>query len=406
MSQSLPLRHVKILDLTTLMAGPLATLYLAHMGAQVIKIEPLVTGDSGRNYGSDASLNAIYMGSIFMGLNAGKQSLALNLKTDEGVAIFKQLVSECDVVVENFRAGVMDKLGLGFETLKSINSKIVYCAISGYGQKGEMSNRAAYDQIVQGISGLMATTGEPAKDGELSTPYRVGVPIADALGALNGAIAIAGALNDPDKQAIYLDISMLDSTIMSMGWAVTECTISGNSPEQCGNHNPISCPSGSFRTKDGMINISTNTEQQWTDLAECLGHPEWVDQDIFKDRNSRRANRDTLIELMEAVLVNKTTDEWVPIIAPYKIPVGEIYNLKQALELNQVVDRGLLQNVHIEEIGRTIKIAKPPIMMNNENPDFTHPPESLSKSADKILQQILDMDEQQIADLRNNKIIG
>ena len=162
----LPLSHIKVLDLTTIIAGPFCTLHLAHMGAEVIKIEPLKTGDSGRQLGIETDLTTKNMGALFLGMNTGKKSLALNLKSDTGVAIFKKMVAKCDVVVENFRAGVMTRLGLGYNTLKHINPALVYCAISGYGQQGDMSNRAAYDQIIQGISGLMAVTGAPPADGE------------------------------------------------------------------------------------------------------------------------------------------------------------------------------------------------------------------------------------------------
>ena len=404
--QTLPLSHIKILDLTTIIAGPFCTLHLAHMGAEIIKIEPLGTGDSGRNLGSDENLNNTHMGALFLGMNMGKKSITLNLKTDEGIDIFKKMVAQCDVVVENFRAGVMDKLGLSFETLKIINPKIIYCSISGYGQQGPMSNRAAYDQIVQGLSGMMAATGEPPADGERPVPYRVGAPIADTITGLTSAFAIAAALNDPHRQATFLDMSMLESTISSMGWALSEYTVCNKNPKQEGNHSAISAPSGTFRTKDGMMNIATNTQQQWIDLATHLGHPEWIDMPEFKDRKSRRDNRPLLIEYIESVLCEKNTDEWVAGIAQLKIPVGEILQLGDTLNLPQIQQRGLLQDFDIDGIDTPVKLVKPAVSINNCNPDFDTPPQVLSNSTQSVLQDMLQMDDAQIEKLVEKNVIA
>ena len=406
MTHTLPLSHVKVLDLTTIIAGPFCTLHLAHMGAQVIKIEPLGTGDSGRNLGSDETLNDSQMGALFLGMNMGKKSMALNLKNPEGIDIFKNMVAKCDVVVENFRAGVMDKLGLSFDTLKTINPNIIYCSISGYGQQGPMSNRAAYDQIVQGISGLMAATGEPPADGERPVPYRVGAPISDTVTGITSAFAIAAALNDPKRQATYLDMSMLEATVNSMGWALSEYTVCNQNAGQVGNHSAISAPSGTFRTKDGMINIATNTQQQWIDLATHLGHPEWVDMPEFKDRKSRRDHRPLLIECLESVLCQKNTHTWVAGIAQLKIPVGEILDLGDTLNLPQIEKRGLLQDFQIDGMDSPVKLVKPAVSINHRNPDFATPPETLANSTQSILQEILDMDDATIAELAQKGVIA
>lgn len=403
--QTLPLSHIKVLDLTTIIAGPFCTLHLAHMGAEVIKIEPLNGGDSGRNLGAEVTLNDQNMGSLFLGMNGGKKSLTLNLKSPDGIAIFKQLVAQCDVVVENFRAGVMKKLGLDYDTLRDINPTLVYCSISGYGQQGPMSNRAAYDQIIQGVSGLMTTTGESG-----GGPYRVGVPVSDTMAGLTAAFAIAAALNNPKRhgeepQGAYLDISMLESVILGMGWAASDYTVSGKIPEQNGNHSGISCPSGTFRTQDGMINIGTNTQQQWENLATLLKHPEWISKPEFKDRASRVQNRSQVIACLESVLTQKPTAEWVAAIAPLKIPVGEIYPLNETLSLPQIQDRHLLQTMPLDHLGRNITIAKPAVTLNNENPDFTTPPPILSQDTDTILQTMLNMDDATLQCLRENGVI-
>ena len=403
--ENLPLKNIKVLDLTTMLSGPFCTLHLAHMGAEIIKIEQLKTGDSGRVLGSDTDLTGMNMGSFFLGMNAGKKSLTLNLKTDEGKDIFKQLVRQCDVVVENFRAGVMDKLGLGFDSLKAINDKIIYCAISGYGQSGDMSTRPAYDQVVQGVSGLMSTTGEPPKDGDLPIPYRVGVPISDTIAGITAAFAVASAIHSPHQKGTYLDISMLESVIMSMGWVASEYTVSNKVAQQQGNHSGIAAPSGSFRTKDGMINIAATTQEQWENLATHVGHPEWIAMDKFKNTRNRINNRPELNGLIDNALSVKTTAEWIPELLHLRIPVGEILNLEQSLNLNQIKDRGFLQDFDVDGIADPVTLAKPAVMINNTNPDFATPPEPLSKSTDTLLKEMLNFNDAKLAQLHEDNII-
>ncbi len=405
MSHPLPLSHVRVLDVTTIIAGPFCTLHLAHMGAEVIKVEPLVVGDSGRHLGEEVALAKKQMGALFLAMNAGKKSIALNLKSEAGVDIFKKMVAECDVMVENFRAGVMDRLGLGYAHLKQINPALVYCAISGYGQQGCMSDRAAYDQIIQGISGLMAVTGAPPADGDSPTPYRVGAPISDTIAGLNGAFAIAAALNNKHNEGAYIDISMLESLVASLGWVASDYTVSGKVHTQNGNHSAASTPSGTFRTKDGMVNIATNTQQQWIDLVTHLGHPEWAALPAFKDRQSRRANRTQVIAYLESVLTQKTTAEWVAGIVPLKIPVGEINSLDITLSLQQIQHRNLLQSMQSHAVGRDYAVVKPAIHMNGENPDFPSPAPTLSQHTDQILHTLLGLDADTLQRLREDKVI-
>ena len=211
-----PLDSFRVLDLTIVLAGPFCCHQLAHLGADVIKIEVPGSGDLARQLGADPELNEIGMGASFLAQNAGKRSLTLNLKHPEGRQIFFKLVEQADVVVENFRPGVMERLGLGFEKLKEINPCIVYCAISGFGQDGPMKDFPAYDQIIQGLSGVMSVTGNYE-----SGPLRVGFPLADTIGGITAAMGITASLSNPEREAVFIDVSMLESTMATMGWVIS-----------------------------------------------------------------------------------------------------------------------------------------------------------------------------------------
>jgi len=232
-----PLAGITVLDLTNVLAGPFACHQLAHLGADVIKVEAVGRGDLARNLGSDPGLSARGMGISFLAQNAGKRSITLNLKDPRGKEALRRLVRRADVLVENFRPGVMDRLGLGYDVLKDENPSLIYCAISGFGQTGPWADRPAYDQIVQGASGVMSVTGEAE-----GTPTRVGYPLADTVGGLTAAMSICAALNNSTRGA-FIDVPMVDAVLATMGWVVSNHLIGGVTPDRQGNENPTSAPS-------------------------------------------------------------------------------------------------------------------------------------------------------------------
>ena len=221
---SAPLAGIRVIDISNVLAGPFCAYQLALMGAEVIKAETPGTGDLARQLGADPALSKLHMGASFLAQNAGKQSITVNLKSEGGREIFRRLVKSADVVVENFRPGVMDRLGVGYEALKEINPSLVYCALSGFGQDGPMKNAPAYDQIVQGLSGAMSITGDAE-----SAPLRVGYPVSDSIGGMTAAFAIAAALvgRGQNAQGRFIDVAMLDSTLATMGWVVSNYLITG-----------------------------------------------------------------------------------------------------------------------------------------------------------------------------------
>src|SRR5512138_2091257 len=262
------LEGIRILDLTNVLSGPFATLHLALLGAEVIKIENPEGGDLARKLGNVPKYNKQLLGTSFLAQNANKKSLTLNLKLEEGKEIFRKLARTADVVVENFRPGVMARLGFSYEELCKLNPRIIYGAISGFGQSGPDAFKPAYDQIIQGLSGVMAINGD-----ERLNPLRAGFPVCDTVGGLNAAFAIMAALYHRERTGVgqLIDVALLDSIMPLMGWVAANLLIGKQAPVCLGNDNFTAAPSGTFRTKDGHVNIAANKQEQWEALCEELG---------------------------------------------------------------------------------------------------------------------------------------
>lgn len=342
------LDNIRVLDMTNVLAGPFATELLALCGAEVIKIENPSGGDLARKLGNVPKLNAELMGTSFLAQNANKKSLTLNLKLDEAREIFLRLVDSADVLVENFRPGVMERLGLGYQVLAERNPRLVYCAISGFGQTGPDAVKPAYDQIIQGLSGVMAINGD-----ERLNPLRCGFPVGDTVGGLNAAFAIMAALLHRERtgEGQFIDVALLDSIMPMMGWVAANLLIGGQQPQLMGNDNFTAVPSGTFRTRDGYINIAANQQQQWQDLAAALGVPELVTDARFQERDTRKNNRAQLTPILEEKLMTETTGHWVEVLNAKGIPSGAILSLEEALTAPQVVHRQSIRSIDEPKIG-------------------------------------------------------
>ncbi len=378
------LEGIRVLDLTNVLSGPFATLHLALLGAEVIKIENPEGGDLARKLGNVPKYNKQLLGTSFLAQNANKKSLTLNLKTEEGKEIFRKLARTSDVVVENFRPGVMTRLGLGYEQLCELNPKIIYCAISGFGQSGPDAFKPAYDQIIQGLSGVMAINGD-----ERLNPLRAGFPVCDTVGGLNAAFAIMAALyyREHSGQGQFIDIALLDSIMPLMGWVAANLLIGGQQPSLLGNDNFTAAPSGMFKTKDGHINIAANQQEQWENLADELGVPELKTDPRFQERDTRKANRFLLTPLLETKLAEETTAHWVEILNARGIPSGDVLSLEAALTSEQSRYRHVLEDVEQPGVGEiklfnlTAKFSKTPGQIE------THPP-ILSQHTEAILTEL------------------
>jgi formyl-CoA transferase len=378
------LDNVRVLDMTNVLSGPFATMHLSLLGAEVIKIENPDGGDLARKLGNVPKLNKELMGTSFLAQNANKKSLTLNLKTDEGKEIFRKLVKTVDVLVENFRPAVMSRLGFSYEELCKINPKLIYCAISGFGQTGPDAFKPAYDQIIQGLSGVMAVNGD-----ERLNPLRAGFPVCDTVGGMNAAFAIMAALYYRERtgKGQFIDIALLDSIMPLMGWVAANLLIGGQPPVLLGNDNFTAAPSGMFKTKDGYINIAANQQQQWEDLADELRLSELKTDPRFQERDTRKANRFLLTPLLEAKLTQETTAHWVEVLNAKGIPSGDVLSLEAALTSDQAKYRHVIEEVETPGVGVT-KIFNMTAKFSKTPAEITSPPPRLSEHTAEILTEL------------------
>jgi crotonobetainyl-CoA:carnitine CoA-transferase CaiB-like acyl-CoA transferase len=390
------LEGIRVLDLTMVLSGPFATLHLALLGAEVIKIEPPGAGDLARKLGNTPKLNEDLMGTSFLAQNANKKSMTLNLKKREAQEIFLKLVPTADVVVENFRPGVMERFGLPYSVLRERNPRLVYCAISGFGQTGPDALNPAYDQIIQGLSGLMAINGD-----ERLNPLRCGFPVCDTVGGLNAAFAVLAALFHRERtgEGQYIDIALIDSIMPLMGWVVANLLIGRQQPALMGNDNFTAAPSGTFATKNGYINIAANKQEQWEALTDILGLPELKTDPRFEKRDARKANRKALTPLIEAKLKQKDTACWVEELVAGSIPAGAILSLEDALNQEQIKHRNTLQTIRVDGVGE-LKLFNLTAQFEKAAAGVESPPPRLSQHTDEILSG-LGYSKEQIQTLRD-----
>lgn len=381
-----PLDGLRILDLTNVMAGPFCGYQLALLGAEVVKIEVPGSGDLARQLGADPALNRKQMGISFLAQNAGKKSVTLNLKSDRGRALFLELVKTADAVIESFRPGVMKRLGVDARTLRTIRPRLVVCSISGFGQNGPMASRPAYDQIIQGLSGIMSVTGD-----EDSAPLRVGFPVSDAIAGLNAAMAVSAALAGAARtgDGATLDVSMLDSTIVTAAWVVSNYHMSGQAPRPMGNENRTASPSGTFRTGDGLLNIAANKQEQWENVADAVGLSHLKHDPRFSDREARKTNRAILRTLLEQALASRSALAWENELNACGVPAGRVLSVPDALDLDQANGRNLFRTYHdVAGVDRPVKVANGGFLIADEGRANLPPPATLGAHTAEILGEI------------------
>jgi len=396
------LEGIRVLDLTNVLAGPFCCYQLAVIGADVIKVEVPGSGDLARQLGADPALNARLMGTSFLAQNAGKCSFSLNMKSEAGKEIFRRLVATADVVVENFRPGVMQRLGFDYQALRVIRPGLVYCAISGFGQDGPLRDNPAYDQIVQGLSGVMSVTGT-----QEGPPLRVGYPVADTIGGLTAAFAIAAALVRRARtgEGEFIDVSMLEATLVTMGWQVSNYLIGGIAPTRMGNENMTASPSGTFATGDGLLNIAANQQRQFETLCRIIGRPELATDQRFSHREDRLAHRTELKGEIEAALARRSATTWAALLNAEGVPAGEILTVPEILAHPQVTHSGLVKRFpDAPGVGREVAVVRSGFRLASGDPEPLRPPPEFGADTNFILQTLgLSVDE--IAKLREEGVI-
>lgn len=342
-----PLDGLRVIDLTRVLAGPFSTMIMADMGADVIKVENPRGGDDSRAFGPYKNGQSAY----YMGLNRSKRSVTLNLKEEQGKEILKKLVKSADILVENYKPGTMKKLGLDYEELKKINPGLIYAASSGFGQTGPYSARAAYDLIVQGMSGFMSITGFDA-----AHPVKAGSSIADIFAGVFTAIGILSALQHRNKtgQGQMVDVAMLDCMVATLENAVATFDCAGKPPEPIGNVHRSIAPFASFPTADGQVNVCAGNDELWRRFCEVIGMAEYALDERFSDNRRRVENFGELSEIIAEHTRKKTTAEWTAALDAVKVPCGAILNVEQVVNDPQVKAREMIVELTHPEAGKII----------------------------------------------------
>jgi CoA:oxalate CoA-transferase len=381
-----PLAGVRIADFSHVIAGPLATHFLCLLGAEVIKVEP-PTGDVLRNYTQRKELRG--MAEAFIGANAGKKSIVLDLKSAAGQEAARRLIATSDILVENFRPGVIDRLGLGYNSLKQDNPGLIYCSISGYGQSGPMRDYPAIDQIIQSVSGLMGLSGEPD-----TGPMRVGFPIVDTYSALLAAFAMQSAyiqkVRDPEGRGQFIDMSMLDASLVMMASVINPMMISGTEPQRTGNRGFSLAPTAdTFPTRENAITIGAVQQNQYERLCAALERPDLLDDARFADPDSRIANDAALQVELAHSFATRTAAEWEVILAEAGVPAGAVRPIRDVLDLPQLEGRNLTVEVDVPSsaVPRTT-ILNAGFLFEHDGPEVAGPPPRLGEHTELVLREL------------------
>lgn len=373
-----PLENITVLDLSRAVAGPYCTMMLGDMGATVLKIEKPNTGDDTRTWGPPFQGGE---SSYFLSVNRNKKSLTLNLKKKEGKDIFYELAKTADIIVENFRPGTVEDLGVSYKDIKKINETIVYCSISGFGQTGPYKTRPGYDIIFQGMGGLMTMTGE--KDGP---PVRIGVAIADIAASLFAVQGILLALYAREKtgKGQYLDISLLDCQVSWLTYQASIFFATGASPNRLGSAHPTIVPYQAFETKSGYIIVAAANEKLWQDFCEAINHKELAENPRYRTNKDRVKNRDKLISLLQKILSERTAENWLQALNKKGVPAGLIYTFDQIFSDPQVLHRDMLQKITHPTAG-AINLPGIPVKLSETPGSIERPPPLLGEHTKDIL---------------------
>jgi len=386
-----PLSDLKVIDMTRVIAGPLCGQILGDLGADVVKIERPGEGDDCRRVAPpwfrEPTAELPGESTYFQAVNRNKRSLGVNLATTQGQDIVRRLAGEADVLIENYRTGTLARYGLGYEDLRKVNSRLIYCSITGFGQTGPYSGRSGYDFLVQGMGGLMAVTGLP--DGEPgASPLRVGIPVVDSFAGMNAAIAVLAALESRAKtgQGQHIDISLFESAVASLHNAASSWLNAGINLGRTGNDHPSAAPYGVFEASDGYIIIATFNDREFERLANVLGHPEWLEDERFRRNSDRVRNRKALKAAVTAVVSQKPRAEWVEILNNATVSAGPINEMEDLEKDEHALARDLF--VSFQSPHGTVRTVASPFRLSATPPDYRLPPPAVGEHTADILKEL------------------
>lgn len=393
-----PLQGIKVLDLTRVLAGPYCTMMLSDLGAEVTKVEMPVTGDDSRAFGPFLNGQSLY----FLSINREKKSLSLNLKTEKGKEILKELVKKFDIIIENFKPGTMEKLGLGYDVLKEVNPRIIYAASSGFGHTGPDSGKPAYDILAQAMGGIMSITGWPG-----SEPTRVGMSLGDITASLFTAIGITTALYQRVSTGLgqKVDVSMLDCQLAILENALVRYQVEGKSPEPLGHKHPTITPFQALKASDDYFVVAAGNDGLFAKLCNAVGRPELITRKEFITNGDRTENVDLLADELNKALASKTVAEWIEILEGVQVPVAPINTIDKVMTNRQILSRNMIVEVPDRRAG-TVKIAGNPIKMTNVPEKETRgPAPEVGEHNDFVLSTVLGYSAEEIERLKSEGVI-
>jgi crotonobetainyl-CoA:carnitine CoA-transferase CaiB-like acyl-CoA transferase len=403
------LSHLRVLDLSRVLAGPWAGQILGDLGAEVIKIERPKSGDDTRSWGPPYLQGAdgnVDLSAYFLTANRNKQSLAVDIAHPEGQELIRKLVAESDVILENFKVGGLKRYGLDYDSLKRINPKLIYCSITGFGQDGPYANRPGYDFLIQAMGGLMSITGQP--DGEPGAgPMKVGVALTDIMTGLYATIGVLAALSHRDRtgEGQYVEAALLDVQVACLANQAMNYLTTGQAPGRMGNAHPNIVPYQDFPTADGNMVLTVGNDEQFARLCDVLGHPEWASDERFATNRARVANRKELIPRLRQATVMRSTQEWVQILERSGVPCGPVNTMDQVFEDPQVLARGMKQSVQHPSLGDVPTVGNP-IRLKLTPVSYRTAPPLLGEQSKQVLEKIVGLSSGEIESLRERGIVS
>ena len=408
-----PLAHIRVLDLSRVLAGPWAGQNLADLGAEVIKVERPKVGDDSRAFGppwvKDKEGRETRDSAYFTAANRGKKSITVNVAKAEGQELIRALARECDVLIENYKHGDLARYGLGYDDLKRVNPRLVYCSVTGFGQTGPYRERPGYDFMIQGMGGMMSVTGEP--DGAPGGgPQRAGVPIADIITGMYASIAICAALASRAQpgpnfgKGQHLDLALLDSQIALLAYQNTNYFSTGTPPTRIGNLHPNIVPYQPFKSSDGEVIVACGNDNLYRKFCEAAGCPELATDARFVSNGKRVANRAEMSRLIQEIFRKKTTAEWLALLESAGVPNGPINDIAQVFEEPQVRARGVKIELDHAAAGKLPLVASP-MRFSGTPLEYRLAPPLLGEHTDQVLKEFLKLNEAEIAKLRADGIV-